>query len=135
MNDKYYIEAYDQYYPNGGTDDLVGPYDSLDAAKAAAVINPNHTCILRVRENEIKTVAWWQGTGWSYAGDAAEKVAHPIWIVRELGMYIKGRYVTYQEASIALEQHRDLDREKYEIIEVEPGAVYGYEFPWHHDPT
>lgn len=29
---KYYVQAYDRYYPEGGIDDLVGPFDALDDA-------------------------------------------------------------------------------------------------------
>lgn len=29
---KYYVEQYEKYYPGGGLNDVVGPFDTLEAA-------------------------------------------------------------------------------------------------------
>lgn len=58
---KYYAEEYQTYYPLGGMDDMRGPFDTIDEAKASFDMHDPYKvverrCILEVKDNVITPI-------------------------------------------------------------------------------
>lgn len=45
---KYYVEKYEKYYPSGGLDDVVGPFDTLEDAAAEYMKQYYHYDYIRI---------------------------------------------------------------------------------------
>lgn len=61
MNVKFYVEQYNTYYPQGGMDDMHGPFSSLDEAeeylnKQIPLTVPGVLNILAVKNNVIQLI-------------------------------------------------------------------------------
>jgi len=63
MNDKYFVFVYEEYYPNGGFDDLAGIFDSeedalADIAKRFHKLDVDHIEVWRVCANDSIRLYW-----------------------------------------------------------------------------
>lgn len=53
---KYYLEQYDDYYPDGGLWDIKGPFDSIDEAKANADTTSENLSLIEVKDNVMSRI-------------------------------------------------------------------------------